>query len=279
MPTERYPCEISGHPIDVNTTAAVRDRKRKWCPFRETKCNKRGRLVKTFNVCSAKYDGHTIALCPKRFLEDKRVFRDIARAEFGSAHDVLVFSEVTMKGIGSCDFVLAKHEPLGETILDFTIVEFQGGQTTNTGKLVQGYKDAIRGKKLTGQHYGFGLNLYDIWKREFTQMLFKGLVAERWKKRIYWVAQPLTYEYLVEKYKLDAISEGRKYRTVFALYDLKRRGNAYRLTKTGFKSTHVNSLFRALRHNQSIPDMKGFTESLHRKMAKGSYLRLRLAAG
>ena len=111
------------------------------------------------SVCTAHVDTDDIALCPRRFLEGGIVFRDIAEAHFGTIHNILVFSEIGLKGIGNFDFVMVKHAPMSTAIEDFAVVEFQTGQTTSTGKLVQGFSDYLTNRTFDkGTSYNFGIN-------------------------------------------------------------------------------------------------------------------------
>ena len=40
--------------------------------------------------------------------------------------NLVVFHEVKLKNFGSFDYVMAKHEPMSCTIVDFVIIEVQG---------------------------------------------------------------------------------------------------------------------------------------------------------
>jgi hypothetical protein len=126
---------------------------------------------------------------------------DIADHHFGARNDILLFEEVsvpTALALGRFDFVLARHKPLSSEIDDFVIIEMQTGQTTSTGGLVNALDDFMQGKEIEGRSYPFGLNLADIWKRAFTQVLTKGIVAERWGHKIYWVVQEPVYQDLLD---------------------------------------------------------------------------------
>jgi len=76
------------------------------------------------------------------------------------------FTEVGLPGIGNFDFVIVKHKPLSNIVDDFAVIEFQTGQTTSTGKLVDGFKKFMKDGFLKSDvTYNFGVNSYDIWKR------------------------------------------------------------------------------------------------------------------
>ena len=200
----KYPSEIFGYYWKDASIEAKSAKKNYHCPFHDSRCYKKSRLVDyPFGVCTAHTDGKEIALCPRRFLERGIIFRDIAKAHFGSIHNILVFSEVGLTGIGNFDFVMVKHKPLSTVVEDFAVIELQTGQTTSTGKLVQGFRDFMEsGTFAPKATYNFGINTYDIWKRTFTQILNKGIILEKWKRKIFWVVQEPIFEYFRVKYRL-----------------------------------------------------------------------------
>lgn len=270
---ERIPIEIFGYPIDNQTAAAVKNRNQKWCPFLNVACKKKARLP---GVCTVSFGGNRLALCPHRFHQEKKALRDIARSAFGTLNNLLLFQEVGLKGIGQCDYVIGKHATLGNTIEDFVIVEYQAAQTTSTGGMVEAYEAYFAGRDIRGMAGKFNINFLDIWKREFTQVLFKGMVMERWGKHVFWVVQPPVYDYLVSRYRLQGIKAGIKASTVFAVFDLRRSEGMLEFVRSGFHSVTVASLFKALRRNQPIPDLEEFKASLSKRVAASKFLRLSL---
>ena len=292
----RTASEIFGHPIDLQTARAQADRTKHRCPFTGVKCTKRSRLVKyPTGACSVLYQNDDIALCPKRFLENDTVFRDIAQAAFGSLDNLLRFDQVKLGKIGSLDYVIVKHKPLSSEIEDFVVVEFQTGQTTSTGKLIQALKDFKAGQDIQGKTYKFGMNFFDIWKREFTQILFKGMVMEQWGTRIYWIVQTPIFKFLKDKYHLASLKPGRDNHTVFALYDLKRVGDSLKLTlhhslplplgegrvrgnSDCYWSVTMDGLFHDLRHSQPVPSKAEFVSRLKARVTKELRVRLKIEA-
>jgi len=264
----KFPVEIYGHHWQAKNAAAQRDRQQYRCPFMKERCDKKSRLVRTpFGVCSAEVGGEAIALCPNRFLEGERVFNEIAEHHFHTTTNLLRFNEVGLKRVGRFDYVLVRHKPVSDQIEDFVMVEFQGGQTTSTGKLVQGFKDFLKGVPVGERNYGFEINKADIWKRTFTQILNKGNVLEHWGHRIYWVVQERIFQDLVSRYNLQGLGYSPKHSTVFALYDLVPDGKAYRLTHKRFVSASVDDLFRAFRTNPNIPSKQDFMDRLSAKIS------------
>lgn len=79
----KHPAEIFGYPVESTTDEAAHVREQHWCPFLDEKCWKQSRnLDMPFGVCSVRYMGKVMATCPSRFLQQRRVFQDIAQLHF-----------------------------------------------------------------------------------------------------------------------------------------------------------------------------------------------------
>lgn len=277
MHPPKYPSEIFGYPY-LNTTAKAKEARAKhWCPFVDKVCYKQSRLINyPFGVCTAHANGQEIALCPRRFLDGHTVFTDIAQHQFHTISDILVFSEVGLTDIGNFDFIMVKHKPMSSEIEDFVAIEFQTGQTTNTGKLVQGLKDFMAGQAVGYKPYGFGLNVFDIWKRTFTQVLNKGVIMETWNKKIYWVVQEPVYKFFETKYNLQNLTYKPQHSTVFALYDLEPARQSFELKASRKISASMDQLFDAFRNNPNIPPLEKFLSGLKRKIEAEAQISLHL---
>lgn len=277
----KYPSEIFGFYLRNISLDANDSRKKFWCPFHGSQCYKQSRLLDTpFGVCTDHVEGQEIALCPRRFLEKNKVFQTIAISQFGTSENVLVFSEVGLPGIGNFDFVMVKHKPLSAQIDDFVAVEFQTGQTTSTGQLVKGFKDFMSDRRISeGTSYHFGINMYDIWKRTFTQILNKGIIMEKWGKKIFWVVQYPVFNYFRQKFRLSEMGYNKSDCSVFSLYDLKARGNRLELIATRMFSSTVDALFDAFRRNDDIPPVEKFIERLESKLSGDMKIALHLGRG
>ncbi len=273
----KYPSEIFGYPYSNRSSKADGVRTRHWCPFVNKVCYKQSRLIDyPFGVCSAHVNDDEVAICPRRFLDGHTVFTDIAQHHFKTVNDILVFSEIRLEDVGSFDFVMVQHKPMSPEVEDFAAIEFQTGQTTGTGQLVQGLKDYLGGKSVLEKSYGFGLNLYDIWKRSFTQILNKGVIMENWRKKIYWVVQEPVYKYFEARYNLQSLDLQPQHSTVFALYDLKRTKEMFQLVASRKISASMDQLFAAFRKTPNIPSVAKFLEALKRKIEGEAQISLRL---
>jgi hypothetical protein len=274
----KYPSEIFGFYWQNVSPEAKNARDKYLCPFNGDNCFKKSRLVNyPFGVCTAHTDGKEIALCPRRFLERNIVFHDIAKRNFGTCDNIIVFSEVGLPGIGNFDFVMVRHKPMSPEIEDFAVIEFQTGQTTSTGKLVEGFKDFMKHNVIqNGVTYNFGINMYDIWKRTFTQILNKGIILEKWRRKIFWIVQYPIFVYFQHKYRLKKLSYNERHSTVFSLYDLKRKGDRLILSGTRTFSSTIDNLFDAFRKNDAIPPVGEFMKRLESKVKKDLKIGLRL---
>jgi len=143
-------------------------------------------------------------------------------------------------------------------------------------ELVQGLRDVINGEGIDGRSYGFGLNLADIWKRTFTQILNKGIVLENWGHKIYWVIQEPVYQDFLNRYNLNGMSYDENHSTVFMIYDLKQQAGKYDLFQNRIESSSIDDLFNAFRNNPDIPSKQDFLKKLNAKLKAKLELRLEL---
>lgn len=273
----KHPSEIFGYPFNTNSDHAKKDRKRYRCPFIGEKCNKQSRLIRyPMGVCSVRYADDIIALCPRRFLQENTVFKNIADHYFKTRNDLVLFSEISLSETGTFDYVMVKHKPFSADIEDFVVIEFQTCQTTGTGNLVQALRDFLKGEDIEGRSYRFGLNLADIWKRSFTQILNKGIVLENWGHKIYWVVQEPVYRDFMNRYNLDYMTYNDEHTTVFLICDLKKEAEKYVLFQTKIESSTISDLFKAFRNNPNIPSKDTFINKLQIKLKAKMALKLEL---
>ena len=267
-----------GYSFRAASDLPKKGRKKYWCPLADDKCNKQSRLIKyPMGVCSVQYGDNTVALCPRRFLQNNIVFKDIADHYFKTRNDLVVFSEIGLAQTGTLDYVMVKHKPFSSKIEDFVVIEFQTGQTTGTGQLVKGLKDCLAGEDIEGRSYGFGLNFADIWKRSFTQILNKGIVLENWGHKIYWVVQEPVFQDFLNRYNLNGMIYNDGHTTVFAIYDLSSdANNKYDLFQTRIESSTIDDLFNAFQNNPNIPSRATFLKKLKTKLNAKMELKLEL---
>ena len=235
-------------------------------PYLGDKCNKQSRMITyPLGICSVINNTGTAIICPNRFLENDIVFTDIVTDAFGSTDNIIGFSEVKLENVGSFDFVLVKHKPFSNKILDFCIVEFQSDSTTGTGELVNAMKDLVAHKEIINNRYNFGLNTYNTIKLSYIQMLIKGQVMEKWNKSIYWILQKYVFENIISRFKLTNMNYTKSNNTKYFLYDLIEDDNNYLLKLIEKKSSTINNLLKAFT-SQSTPNIYDFIRIFEKKI-------------
>ncbi len=267
------PAEIFGYPIGNNSKEAQNIRKKYWCPFINSVCNKKSRLIDyPFGVCSVERQGEIHLTCPRRFEEQgtiegvSRALEDIAVHYFGDFNNTIVFSEVKLPNVGNIDYVLVRHKPMKAEVEDFVSVEFQSDSTTSTGGLIQAINDFFEGHNVPEQTYKFGMNTYDTVKRAITQLLNKGIVYETWDTKCYWVIQEYIYANLVNRYGFKKKGFSPEHASRFALYNLKHKDNRLSLSSSRFVSTTVDEVYQAMRNNPNLPHKDTFVQTLNTKL-------------
>jgi len=267
---KHYPAEIFGYPTENKSKEAGQIRKSHLCPFSNSnKCSKQSRLLTyPMGICSTWWPNNSpIAICPKRLLQDKTIFVNVAKHVFGGLDNVLLFSEVKLKRIGTFDFVLVKHKPISDEIEDFCVVEFQTDSTTGTGKLVKAIEDYTQDKDITKNSYAFGMNTYNTIKLSFIQMLNKGQVFEVWNKKIIWAVQRYVYKNMVDRFGLQGMKLNKSDANLFFIYDIDCYSNPdnYQLTIEDIKSSTIEDLMKAFR-GADLPKIDDFIKVLHKKL-------------
>ena len=267
---KHYPAEIFGYPIENKSKVAEQVRKEYLCPFsNKERCSKQSRLLTCpMGICSTWWPNNSpIAICPKRLLQDKTIFINAANHVFGNTNNVLLFSEVKLKRIGTFDFVLVKHKPISDEIEDFCVVEFQTDSTTGTGKLVKAIEDYMHDKDITKNSYAFGMNTYNTIKLSFIQMLNKGQVFEVWNKKIIWAVQKYVYKNMVDRFGLQGMKLNKNDTNLFFIYDIDYHSNPnrYQLKVEEIKSSTIENLMKAFR-GADLPEIDDFIKVLHKKL-------------
>lgn len=279
VPQGKFPSEIFGVSWDDRSKTAARKLEEKSCRFAGGACDKKGHVFNPFGACSVHIHGEYIPICPKRIRENGIAFQSIAKLHFGTPNNIIAHPEVNVKGIGSFDFVLVRHEPAGAAAPnDFAILEIQGGQTTSTGHLTRAYSDFLRSGTFQSEPpYNFGINYYDLWKRSLVQLLTKGVVMETWGTKIYWVIPKQLFADFQSRYRLGELPYNKNHGTVFALCDLKKKGRKLILAKPEWRSITTDQLFYALRHNVSIPSLEEFRKTLEKRAQDTLKVRFQLS--
>lgn len=126
--------EVFGYEVADNSDEARSARAAKHCKFRNSPCTKSGK-TDPLGICTLADGGNAASLCPVRFLEQARIFKDAAKIAFGEKTTFGVFPEIRIleiasteagersKKIGKVDFLVGKIE--NDLVVDFAAVEIQ----------------------------------------------------------------------------------------------------------------------------------------------------------
>jgi hypothetical protein len=263
--------EIFGHGISDHSEAAWADRREKRCRFRNGPCNKSSK-TDPIGICSVSDGIEAASLCPVRFLEDGRIFRDAARIAFGAAASFAVFPEIRilqvpdpkksgcMKKIGKVDFVLGKIVE-GE-VTDFCAVEVQAAYFSGTetrSALKHFIKNQNFGTLDTFRRPDFRSSAQ---KRLIPQLQLKVPVFRRWGKKFFVVVDSQFFRSLPEfRTTTPANSE-----LTWLVYPLAQQGEIYQMQGVQPTYTEWADVETSLREGRA-PDPSEIITELQIKFA------------
>lgn len=263
--------EIFGHGVGDHTNTAWADRREKRCRFRDGPCNKSSN-TDPIGICSVSDGIEAASLCPVRFLEDGRIFRDAARIAFGEAASFAIFPEIrilqvpnpkksgSMKKIGKVDFVLGKIDE--GAVTDFCAVEVQAAYFSGTET-----RSALK-HFIENQNFG-SLDTFrrpdfrsSAQKRLIPQLQLKVPVFRRWGKKFFVVVDSQFFRSLPEfRTTTPANSE-----LTWLVYRLARDGDIYQMQDVHPTFTEWADVETSLREGRA-PDPSEIITELQLKFA------------
>ncbi len=186
--------EVFGFEVGDQSAEAWDVREARLCRFRNSPCTKSSK-TDPLGICSLA-DGRTAAsLCPVRFLENDRIFRDAAVIAFGTSVTIGVFPEIRIleiaagedggksKKIGKVDFLIGKIE--ADRITDFAAVEIQAAYFSG-GSLREVFKHFMAHRSVEGLDTKRRPDFRSCaQKRLVPQLQLKIPVFRRWGKKFF----------------------------------------------------------------------------------------------
>jgi hypothetical protein len=186
--------EIFGYDVLDSSADAWGARDRKHCRFRNSPCTKSSK-TDPLGICSLSDGNRAASLCPVRFLENDRIFKDAASIAFGDATTFGVFPEIRIleiasadegersKKIGKVDFLIGKIE--SGRIIDFAAVEIQAAYFSG-GSLRTVFQHFIDHKSVDGLDTRRRPDFRSCaQKRLIPQLQLKIPVFRRWGKKFF----------------------------------------------------------------------------------------------
>lgn len=241
--------EIFGYGVDNQSAEARASRKQKVCPFRNTPCTKASKSD-PIGICSLS-DGKTAAsLCPVRFLESGKIFRDAAKIAFGVGIEFAIFPEIRLlkveeetrtRKIGKVDFLIGRIEE--SKITDFAAIEvqavyFSGGKTRPPMEyyLEHGHLDLASSDRRPDFRSS-------AQKRLAPQLQLKVPVFRRWGKKFFVVVDSHFFANL-PSFKATTASNSE---VTWLSYPIEKQGDNYTLSEADIVYSEWDEIQTSLR--------------------------------
>ena len=260
--------EIFGKGIENRTPEAESVRAKKQCPFRNSPCTKVSKKD-PMGICTFSNGKVAAAVCPVRFLENGRIFRDAANLAFGQHSNFEVFPEIKIlkipstdstreKKIGKVDYVIGKVE--AHEITDFAAVEVQAVYFSGT-EMRTFFNKYIVGDNVDINDSSRGMDFRSsAQKRLVPQLQLKVPVFRRWGKKFFVVVDSVFFSELP---KFSTTSEANSEVTWLA-YPIKKTGKDYLLNKPDIIHSEWDEVRNSLREG-TPPDPSEILKELQRK--------------
>ena len=274
----QHPTEIFGYPYINKDSEVETIREEQHCPFLNSECKKprKSEPEVKIGVCTVGYKGNfyekitPVIICPHRF-EEPIVYNTIKKLYFGNLPDeyqIRWASEVSCGVVGSIDFVAAKMKE--DKIEDFLCIEFQAAGTTGTPwQAVLDFKESGNFKKKT---YKYGINWANQYIKTMMQQVYKkGMVIERWGKKIVFVMQDVGLAYIQSTTDAQDLHEVRKsdaihFCTFRVIWNENKKGWQLEFDKR--VSTDIEGVRKILggTHQDKFPTINEFENNINKRL-------------
>jgi hypothetical protein len=202
---------------------------------------RKSKASQTIGSCIVGCQDQPLIICPHRFLTGNQIFHD-AIPLLVAGLEYAVLSEIAMPG-GSVDYFLIGMDT--GTVKDYSGIEIQSLDTTDSGAIWQARDDALQGAMLDS--YGYGINWKMSAKTILMQLHHKALAFEALHKKLILVLQQTFFEYMCREFQTDHIHDAAETDAVhFHMYDMSLQNGALDLHLVGRKSTDILGIERML---------------------------------
>ncbi len=190
------------------------------CPYINSTCLKRSQKIQgPYPVCSIFTGRRTpdlIAVCPKRFYAADLVHDVIKHCWMGAQpQNPQVAYEVSMKGFGNVDFVIADVDQETNRVRSFISVELQAVDIS--GSVESAYQATLNSQTLESWP-SYGINWGNVRKRYISQLIAKGFFHHHWGSRMVAVLQTSLYTQFRKYIEFDELPATGNSNIIFMLY-------------------------------------------------------------
>lgn len=270
--------EVFGYDVNDSTKEAYDSRSGKFCPFRNSKCNKVN-LADPIGICSLSAGDSVVTICPTRFQEDNRIFRDAAIQAFGADCAFSVNPEIRilnvvsengkLKKIGKVDFVLAKlneaRVPIDFCALEVQSVYFSGASVKASFKnfLREGILDE-RSKRRPDFRSS-------AQKRLMPQLAIKVPVFRRWGKKFFVAVDSNFFSSIPQFKRVETLENSEITWLVYTF--AKQAPFGYKMAEPEIVFSHWDDVSEALREG-TAPSTSEILRELSKKVGKSIILKI-----
>ena len=265
--------EVFGHYVQDQSPTAVGNRSAKLCPYRGSTCTKTS-IKEPLGICSLSSDGRSAAvICPVRFQDKHRIFKDAAAIAFGEKIRFGVFPEIRIleiddpdnsarsRKIGKIDFLIARID--AEKITDFAALEVQASYISGTSIrpgfehfLATGIIDPVAADRRPDFRSS-------AQKRLFPQLQLKVPVFRRWGKKFFVVVDNHFFG------ELPTFKETTKSNSeiTWLVYDLRRQDASFELSGLRARYTNWDTVQNSIREEGRSPEPQDIIAELQLKFS------------
>lgn len=263
--------EVFGFGIENHSKEVWAGRNAKTCPFRGTQCTKVSKND-PMGICSFS-DGHTAAVvCPVRFLEHNRIFKDAGRLAFGDGAKIGVFPEVRIlkiegagnerdKKIGKVDFLLG--QVVNGNVIDFAALEVQSVYISGT-TVRPSFDEFIATQGPSNSYVPVNRRpdfRSSAQKRLVPQLQLKVPVFRRWGKKFFVVVDSQFFSALPDFPRTSRSNS----ELTWLSYAVAKTGLNYTMNDPDIVFSHWDDVANALREGEP-PEPKEILAELQRKL-------------
>lgn len=226
--------EAFGYDVDSTHATALSARKRRWCPFANTACEKFRQY--SYGYCSITYAAaddkrvrRTYAVCDHRL--DGPPLAIAVKDHFGSFDNVRLIPEIVLTTPReSFDYVAIKtqgNEIVSVAAIETQAIDIRGGgvgpawSAWSEGKREQWREYFTREalEKNRKDTVAYGVNMANIYKRLGLQVIGKGTFLKRIAVPLYVVMQDLPFQYLRRRIPFASTAENEPWDITFITFD------------------------------------------------------------